>query len=300
MNTNAILRGTGLLLALGLTISGCDGSDPGRDPFDSVGDSGGASDTDEDPNDAAGDGSAWDDGAVDDGAVDDGTDDDGPGGPTPVCGDGVTDSGEHCDDANPYELDGCRNDCRFGPTGLQVDTSVDPDILVANGGGGGSHFQNDCSAEDEVIIGIAGRAGKYVDQLQAQCGTMQLTVSEAGSIEVNLEPSKMTESQGGGGGGEFSLGCEPGEAVIGIKGRAGKYLDQLSLRCAPLVLVEDPETGLTTVELGQMVSTDHVGGGGGSEFISDCLDGAVATIAHGRSGSHIDAFGLGCRALEAF
>ncbi len=32
-----------------------------------------------------------------------------------TCGDGVVDPGEDCDDANPYERDGCTSSCRFGP-----------------------------------------------------------------------------------------------------------------------------------------------------------------------------------------
>jgi cysteine-rich repeat protein len=55
---------------------------------------------------------------------------------TPICGDGVVDPGEQCDDANYYDGDGCNGLCRATP----VDTAglADPD------GDGVPAFRDDC------------------------------------------------------------------------------------------------------------------------------------------------------------
>jgi len=44
--------------------------------------------------------------------------------PTPVCGDGITEGGEACDDGNAEALDGCENDCVPSPCEKNTDTLI--------------------------------------------------------------------------------------------------------------------------------------------------------------------------------
>ncbi|MEX1362213.1 MAG: DUF4215 domain-containing protein [Nannocystaceae bacterium] len=298
MNTTTILLRTGLLLALGLTTGACQDSDAGRTLLDGGGESGDmdeAGDDGWDDDDDDGADGADDDGADDDGAGDDGADDDGS---QPVCGDGEMNPelGEQCDDANLDPLDGCQANCQLGPTGLQIDYYSSTPLPLRGGGGGGA-FEEECP-EGEVVIGVMGRAGAYVDRVQVQCGSVELTSSETGSIQVSVEPGGTMTPQGGGGGGDFSLGCEPGQVVVGFGGRSGSYLDQLSLRCAPVLVLDDPQAGAMSIGFGAAVNTESAGGGGGGSFIAECPVGEVATIARGRAGNFLDAFGLSCRPLE--
>lgn len=291
MNTKNILRHTSLMIVLGLSIGAClDEDAAGIGPTEEVdSDMTGTGDDGWDDDDDWGD----DDGSSDDGADDDDDDDDVHGDEEEAfCGDGMLSpgAGEQCDDGNADELDGCLSDCRFGPTDLSIDYEVESPLDV-RGGGGGGHFVEECP-EGEVIIGLVGRAGVYVDRIQVQCGIIELTSSEPATFEVSLEPGTMLEHHGGDGGSEFSLACEPGQAVVGFSGRSGKYLDRISLRCAPVMMTDDMALGF-----GETVDTDSKGGGGGGEFSLDCPAGEVATIAQGRSGKFVDALGLTCRPL---
>jgi len=51
---------------------------------------------------------------------------------TPVCGNGVTEAGEQCDDGNTNNNDTCTNSCRLGPTAFRFDTLElrDPHVFV--------------------------------------------------------------------------------------------------------------------------------------------------------------------------
>src|SRR5687767_14680676 len=43
----------------------------------------------------------------------------------PVCGNKVVEQGEQCDDGNTTQDDGCQNDCRFTPDGGAIDPGTD-------------------------------------------------------------------------------------------------------------------------------------------------------------------------------
>ncbi len=215
-----------------------------------------------------------------------------------ICGDGVVnpEDGEQCDDANLDELDGCRSNCLLGPSDLRVDHSV-AYLLPVEGGGGGGAFHDNCP-DGQVITGIVGRSGIYVDRVQVQCSTLGLSSGEQGSINVDIEPGTLMETHGGGGGSPFSLSCGPGQAVVGFGGRSGKYLDRLFLRCASVTLVDDWETASVVIGFGETADTNSVGGGGGGSFLNDCPPGMVVATAKGRSGTYVDALGFNCHPLE--
>ena len=75
--------------------------------------------------------------------------------PAPICGNGVIQTGEECDDGNNNDFDGCRNDCTFGLLVIPIHTILGEGELYAyqgdRDGGIGTTFQVG-SDRDQVLI----------------------------------------------------------------------------------------------------------------------------------------------------
>ena len=78
-------------------------------------------------------------------------------------------------------------------------------------GGWGGRARTLTLADDEAIIAVSGRAGKYLDQLTV----------------VTSKNRVMT--WGGGGGGDFQVNLPPGDEVHGFAGVAGNLIDAISV-----------------------------------------------------------------------
>jgi hypothetical protein len=76
---------------------------------------------------------------------------------------------------------------------------------------------------NQVLMGIRGRSGEYVDQIQGHCAS--LTGPQVSDSTV----------VGGGGGLPFDSQCPANHVVTGIVGRSGWYLDQVNIVCTPIV-----------------------------------------------------------------
>lgn len=296
MNTKTIVRHAAIMICLGLTMTACDDPESPRSDISEDGESGDMEDMDEYPDDDD-EPDAGDSGEDDDGA--DG--DDGAGEPPsadPACGDGVVDPdrGEDCDDGNVDELDGCRLDCSFGPTDLRLNYEVSTPLEI-RGGPEGMEFNAECPA-GEVIIGLSGRSGAVLDQLQVQCGAIGLISPELGSIDIRVAPGTAMDAYGGAGGGPFWLECPEDHVVVGFGDRSNDLVEMVSLRCAPLNLVNDPETGDLSIGFGPTFSTGSVGGQGEETMTQLCPAGQVAASAQGRSEDFVNAFGMTCQPLE--
>jgi hypothetical protein len=91
----------------------------------------------------------------------------------------------------------------------------------------------------------------------------------------------------------WSQTCPSNQLIVGFGGRAGALIDQLVLRCAPLIVTADG--GGFTVSTGATTDLAAVGGTGGNPFAqTDCAAGQIASTARLRAGDGIDAFGLAC------
>ncbi|MEX1365368.1 MAG: hypothetical protein AB1Z98_19735 [Nannocystaceae bacterium] len=296
MNTKTILRHAAMMLSLGLTTTACDAPESSRSDSSEEGESGDMEDVDDDAEDPTA--GADDDGADDDGADGGGAGDDEPTDADPACGDGVVDPdrGEDCDDGNVDELDGCRLDCSFGPTDLRLNYEVSTPLEI-RGGPEGIEFDAECPA-GEVIVGMSGRSGATVDQLQVQCGAIGLISPELGWIDISVGAGTAMETHGGSGGGAFWLQCPEDHVVVGFGDRSNGLVEMVSLRCAALNLVSDPETGALSIGFGPAFTTGAVGGQGVESMTQLCPAGEVAASAQGRSEGFINAFGMTCRPLQ--
>lgn len=147
------------------------------------------------------------------------------------------------------------------------------------GGSGGTSYSLSCGS-DKALVGIKGKAGSLVDSVEGFCAQINDDGSWQGTVQAGFA--------GGSGGTNFSLYCAPGQAVTGIRGRAGSYVDQLQIRCGPL-----GQNG-RVLSLGYFLS-DEAGGTGGSAFGPfDCPDSMPARLIRGRAAKWVDAIGLGC------
>src|SRR5688500_19598712 len=135
------------------------------------------------------------------------------------------------------------------------------------GGGGGGAFDDIEATPANPPVGIkaiAVRSGAYLDQLAA-------TYDVGGG-------STVAPTHGGQGGGPTSLQFVPNEKVIGIQGRSGAYVDQISILTAVIYGGGDPP---------YLQTYGPYGRGGGAPFQ---IWGEFPAF-YGRSGSFIDAIG---------
>lgn len=101
-----------------------------------------------------------------------------------------------------------------------------PNLSAGAGGGGGSPFSEECSA-NQMLVGVSGRTGGRVDFLTGMC-------SDIGYVESPVVSRKIL-GVGGGGGSNFIAQCPTGYALTGITGRSGNEIDQIHFVCTRIV-----------------------------------------------------------------
>jgi hypothetical protein len=280
MATTNIIRKTHHLFILGMALGACNDLGPDRPGAGLEGmESSGALDD--------GDGADGDDGADGGGSGESGGD------PALDCGNGVVEAGEDCDDDNDDDLDSCLSDCRFGPRDILIDDSS-PEVLAQHGNlGGGKSFDDGCP-NGEVITGILGRQGVVIDQIQVECGVVQLFhPDEPEVLDLAVVPGTTLPARGFGLAlGSYATRCPEDHAVVGFGGNSGASMEKIVLSCAHLSILDDGTS--LALGFGEPFDLDAVGDGGGEFEHAYCEDGQVATIANIRSGVVVDAFGLTC------
>jgi cysteine-rich repeat protein len=189
-----------------------------------------------------------------------------------------------CDDASTATADACFPES--GCAHLRFAAALETE-LRGNVTGGTLH--EDACPPGQVMIGFAGATGASFDQLQVVCGLPAL----AGDHQVTIGAGDTLPLRGINAGTPVSSSCAAGEFVVGFEGRAGALVDQLALRCAPLLVT--PNGAGYLVSLGTVTTGAVVGGTGGDAFpATDCPTGQLALGASIRAGGSIDAFGLRC------
>lgn len=152
------------------------------------------------------------------------------------------------------------------------------------GGTGGTPYVRDCG-NGEVMVGLSGKAGQWIDGMAPWCvpvgpnGGWQSAPHSLASIGGNGNPAWPPTS--------FQSICPTGHAVSGFSGREGQYLDFLTIECRAL-----GSNGRLT---GPTSPLPGAGGARGTAFGSiRCAGDQPATGIHGKSGTYVDSLGLKC------
>lgn len=97
---------------------------------------------------------------------------------------------------------------------------------ASTGTAGGPAFQAWCG-NGEVLVGLGGRSGSYVDQLRLICAPLL-------GWAPGVTPRASVYAAGGGGGSSFEDPCQGGAAIIGLAGRSGATIDLAQATCQQL------------------------------------------------------------------
>lgn len=206
-----------------------------------------------------------------------------------LCNDGNACTTERCAGGSCVSTLTCRAPLRVLSFGTLTDTTM-------RGGAGGVLTEDACPITT-ALVGVTGELnpGGWIGRLRGLCGNLRLTGSGAGPYTIDL-PSvgSMTALRGvTGGAGTTTSMCPPNTVVVGFTGRAGGFVDQLALRCAPLIVSSTPTEFV--VNVGAVSTAPPAGGTGGTAFPNtDCPAGQIASEVRIRSLDSIDAFGVGC------
>jgi hypothetical protein len=180
---------------------------------------------------------------------------------------------------------------------------VDPSETPLRGGSGGVKYRDSCAEPDQVLIGLAGtvidRAADPlgIGSLSGLCGRLTLAPSGA-MFRILVEGATALPTRGKMLEGPWTSTCPANEVVVGIDGRAGGWIDEIVVVCAPLLVATD---GSRMVTQGPMTALPPQGGHpeGGSPFSDRCGAGrAVYGVLIG-AGDWIDGLNLLCAAPRA-
>ncbi|WP_437551506.1 hypothetical protein WME97_10005 [Sorangium sp. So ce367] len=110
---------------------------------------------------------------------------------------------------------------------LQANGSIGPYSTRGSAGGyGGGPFSTLCPS-GEVLVGLEGRSGKYVDQIGIQCAPVDDWCS-CGGVRNGYYAG------GGPGGGAFTDTCPKGYVITSLSGRSGSLADAIQGVCTYL------------------------------------------------------------------
>jgi len=158
-------------------------------------------------------------------------------------------------------------------------------LTAAAGSGGGNSFALRC-ANDQVLVGIGGKASTLVDRVQPLCAQVDPLGRWVGSSYVGSIVAGSTA--GGGGGTAFTLTCPKNHAVSGIQGKAGSVIDQLRIKCGSLT------AGPKLASIGSVLAGQAGSSGGNAFGPFDCVDSKPGRGLIGRAGSFVDQLRLAC------
>jgi hypothetical protein len=176
---------------------------------------------------------------------------------------------------------GLGEDIDAPPMTLPFESTGDRYTLPARGGFGGGAYTLKCP-KGRLAVGIYGRSGAYIDRLGLSCARLYKN--------GNLGPSDDIGAYGGNGGGAFRIQCPKNQAIVGIYGGAGDYLDRIGLYCADVEdWYEDDERGHTT---------STTGGGGGYSFSDECPRRYMVSQFNVRTGIYVDQVEPVCEYIE--
>jgi hypothetical protein len=182
---------------------------------------------------------------------------------------------------------GCPNGMTFGSP-----TTESP----AWGGTGGTAFSDTCP-DGQVLVGLAGQVGGYIDRINGICGTVAVaknTSSVPYTYSVTIGAGTTLPSHGIQSSTPHSAQCPADQAIVAIQGSSGNGVDAVQIWCAPLIVTGSP--GAFTISQGVATAQPQWGGTGGGAFAKfSCPDPQVVRVLAGRSGNSVDRLSVVCQ-----
>lgn len=152
----------------------------------------------------------------------------------------------------------------------------------------GTEFNLSCDTRNEVLVGIRGRQGWWMDGIAARCRSVGANGRLGSSVRT-------TAWRGGTGGTQKTFDCGRNEVMVGYSGSQGDngyvlYVHEVI--CAPW----DPDTKTAGIPVRAVRAFDGKSGFGGGHWIADtCFQGRVGTRLRGRAGIYLDRLtDIGC------
>ncbi|KRG68868.1 hypothetical protein ABB29_10350 [Pseudoxanthomonas dokdonensis] len=178
---------------------------------------------------------------------------------------------------------------QIGPRCVRVDAAGNwqgqPGNRQVAGLPAGSGFETSCP-RNQAVVGMAGRSGALVDQVQLECAPFASASRRTGPITA------LAPIGGAGGGWQPTRRCAFDGVGRALYGRAGGLIDSLGLLCRS----NDP---VNEYPYFQLSTTEVHGGGDGGSFDLSCHSDEVMAGIEGRSGWHVDMVSPLCVKVDA-
>jgi hypothetical protein len=155
----------------------------------------------------------------------------------------------------------------------------------------------------QVLTGFRGTVGLFsgmgtplLTSLAGQCGSLKVDATAGQPFPVTVSPEGALPTRGIPQGKAFTALCPSNQMVVGFEGRAGSFIDQLVVVCAPLTVAGPPSLAVTR---GTFAKLPAVGGTGGEAFQTSCPAGRIAIGHRGEAVTVVDTLALACSAPSA-
>lgn len=210
----------------------------------------------------------------------------------PICGDGVAEPGELCDDGDADDANGCTQDCLPTPTTLLVG----PSQALALHGDDTGYFQYTDLCAQGVARGFRvtldpNPQSNWVAGIQVRCAALSLNGLTIQVAAASSFPNRKGEEASDATAVEYT--CPDGQVMVAVHGGAGTIVDSLGIRCAPLLLEPTPD-GYVVVAGPETTLGPH-GGAGGNPYDDACNGATVAVAgAYIHTGSWINGYRTHC------
>ncbi len=200
-------------------------------------------------------------------------------------------------DGRDNDCDGAVDEgCPTGLAGLSTFDAYGPPW----GGGGGDAYDMACPS-GQVVTGLFGRSGSYLDNVGFYCGTPTLVEDRSVTpytYRVDVSGGSTLGPVGGGGGGYFSFACPANTVAMRVLGRGAGYIDRFQIECFRWDVSGSPTAGFTisrSSSVGGGLSGAY-GGTGGSPFDYYCPSYGALRRVFGGATRYVDRLGTWCTA----
>jgi hypothetical protein len=172
-----------------------------------------------------------------------------------------------------------------------------PSQILGSATGGGA-FNDPCPA-GQVLIGIGGSTGGWIDTIYGICGVLGLHTTTAVtpySYDVTIAVGATLPTEGTLGSSDmlWQANCPTNQAVVAVAGNSGTGMDHVTLSCAPLTISGSPSS--FALHQGTVTTLAPEGDvGGGSPFTpAVCPDPQVMSLVSGTAGQWVNTLGVAC------